>query len=201
MEYVGKPIKLGRPRKPKRIPKETLTEAEIPVILSACKNIRERTILTLLAYSGMRNEELCNLRVRDVDCGNNLVRIIQGKGSKDRCVPVTGECIKTVLQYLSEYPRDDSEYMFTSLRTGSRYSEWSLRYLIKSVDGRTFIKKRVHPPLFRHSLATNMLMRSANIFTIQQQLGHADIQTTMIYLNPKTNRLQTEYQAYAPSYL
>lgn len=201
MEYLGRPIKLGRPRKPKSIPKETLTEAEIAVILAACKNVREKAMLSLLAYSGMRNEELCNLKVKDIDFGNNLVRIIQGKGSKDRCVPITGECVKTVLKYLAEYSRDETEYLFTTLRKNNRYSEWSLRQLVKTVTGRTFIKKRVHPHLFRHSLATNMLMRGANIFTIQQQLGHADIKTTMIYLNPKTNRLLTEYQAFAPSYI
>lgn len=200
-QFIGRPIKLGRPRKPKRIPKETLSEAEIAVILAACKGVRERAILTVLAYSGIRNEELCNLKTRDIDIAGGVIYVIQGKGSKDRTIPVAGAAIRVVLEYLSAYPRQDDEFLFTTLRAGQRYTEWSLRRLVKRVVKRTFIPKRVHPHLFRHSLATNMLMRKAHIMTIQQQLGHSDIQTTMIYLNPKTTHLQAEYMACAPCYI
>lgn len=199
--FLGKPIKLGRPRKPRRNPKETLTEAEIAVIISACKNVRERAMLTVLAYSGIRCEELCNLKVRDIDIAGGMLHVIQGKGSKDRSVPIAGECVKMVLEYLAKYPRGADSYLFTTLRSGSRYSEWALRRRVKQIVARTEIKKTVHPHLFRHSLATNMLMRGAHIITIQQLLGHSDIQTTMIYLSPKTTRLMAEYHAFAPSYI
>jgi len=199
-EFIGQPVKLGRPRKPKQLPKDTLSEAEIAVIIAAAKNIREKAILTLLAYSGIRNEELCNLRKKDLDLGNNMVFVEQGKGSKDRSVPITGACVKILMEYLAAFPRGEQDYLFTTLRHGQRYSEWALRRLVKRIVKRTFVKKKVHPHLFRHSLATNMLMRGANIFTIQKLLGHSHIQTTMIYLNPRTTRLLAEYQAFAPSY-
>lgn len=190
-EFLGDKMKLGRPRKPKRNPKETLTEAEIAVIIAAAKTVRERAMLTVLAYSGIRCEELCNLKVRDIDVASGLLQVIQGKGSKDRSVPIAGSCVKVVLEYLAKFPRDEGSFLFTTLRSNSRYSEWALRRMVKRVVKRTGIKKCVHPHLFRHSLATNMLMRGAHIITIQQLLGHSDIQTTMIYLSPKTTRLIT----------
>jgi len=200
-EFLGDKIKLGRPRKPKRTPKETLTEAEIAVIIAAARTVRERAMLTVLAYSGIRCEELCNLKCGDIDIASGLIHVVQGKGSKDRSVPIAGACTKVILEYLAKFPRDESSYLFTTLRHGVRYSEWALRRMVKKVVKRTGIKKGVHPHLFRHSLATNMLMRGAHIITIQQILGHSDIQTTMIYLSPKTTRLMAEYHAYTPSYI
>lgn len=201
MEFIGNPIKLGRPRKPKRTVKETLSEAEVAVILAACKNAREKAILTIMAYSGIRVAELCNLKAQDIDVAGGMINVIQGKGCKDRCIPVSGECIRIVIEYLAAYPRSDSDHLFTTVRKNTRYTEWAARRLVKKVVKRTMIKKNVHPHLFRHSLATNMLMRGAGLMTIKQQLGHSDIQTTMIYLNPKTTRLAADYQAYAPSYI
>ncbi len=62
-EFIGHPIHLGRPKKPKRFIRSTLSEAEITLMIAACRNIREKTLLSLLAYSGLRNKELCNLKI------------------------------------------------------------------------------------------------------------------------------------------
>lgn len=200
-EFIEDPLKLGRPKKPKRVLKNILTEAEIAVIIAATKNIREKAIIGTLAYSGIRNDELCSLRKSDIDFGNNLLTVIDGKGSKDRVVPISGDCVQLLLEYLAKFPRDDNAFLFTTLRTNRQYTGWALRQLVKAVVKRTKVKKHVHPHLFRHSLASNMLFRGANLLTIQQQLGHSDIATTMMYISPKTNRLIAEYQTYAPSYL
>lgn len=189
MEYLGDPIKLGRPKKPKRIISEVLTEAEIANIVTACRNIREKAIIVLLAYTGIRNQELCNVKVQDVDFGHNTVRVIAGKGSKSRVVHMSGDCTTVLLQYLSEYPRQSADYLFTSKRNGQQYATWSVRQLIKAIVSRTGIKKRVYPHLFRHSLATNMLCRGANLLTIKEQLGHAFIDTTMIYIQSRPQRV------------
>lgn len=182
MEFMQNPIKLGRPKRPKRTIKETLTEAEISVILASTKNIREKAIIAVLAYSGARNREICNLRVSDVDFGSNNLCIVDGKGSKSRVISISGECTRLLLNYLAQYPRQGNDYLFTTLRKGKGYTTWSLRRLVSTVVGRTFINKRVYPHLFRHSLASNMLGRGANLFTIKQQLGHQFIETTMIYI-------------------
>ena len=127
MEFIKKPIVFGRPKKPKRIIKETLSEAEIAVILNACKNVREKSIIALVAYSGIRSKELCGLRVRDVDLGNNALKVLDGKGSKERVVCISGSCIPILLEYLNQYPRCPEDYLFTTLERGGKYTGYALR--------------------------------------------------------------------------
>jgi len=200
MEFNGHPLRLARPRKPRFAQKEALSEAEIAVILSVVKRTRERAMIGLLAYAGIRNEELCALKTDHVDLANNTVFVSQGKGSKDRTVPITGDCSKLVMQYLSAFPRGDNEYLFTTLRAGESYTSWALRRLIKKVALKAGIKKKISPHTFRHSLATNLSARGADIQTIQAILGHSSIQTTMMYISTSPKRVQANYMRYAPSY-
>jgi site-specific recombinase XerD len=200
MEFIKNPIKLGRPRKPQRVAKQTMTEAEVAIILDATKNLREKAMLALLAYSGIRNHELCNIRVCDVDFGNNEVMIF-GKGSKERIVNIDGECTKVLMAYLAKFPRSENNYLFTTRYKDNQYSTWAVRRLVKVVAARTKIKKRVYPHLFRHSLATNLTDRGANPRTIQKQLGHAFLDTTMLYVESRPARVKAEYHAFSPSYL
>ena len=77
--FRGKEVRFARPKKPKKLITGFLTEAEVSRIISASRNIREKSIIILLAYSGIRNSELCNLKVCDLDFGENTVRVIKGK--------------------------------------------------------------------------------------------------------------------------
>ena len=203
MEYIGDPIHFGRPKKPKYMPKEPMTEGEISVILSKCQNIRELAIMSMLAYTGIRNQELCDLRVRHVDLARNIVHIEKGKGSKGRFAHMAGECSKVLMRYLSEYPRGDDDYLFTTLRSGAKFQTHVPRRIAKTVAGRIseVDKERVHPHRFRHSLASNMLARGAGLMTIKEQLGHADISTTMGYITARQAQIKSEYHMYVPSHL
>lgn len=201
MDFIGDPIKLGRPKKPKRVVKRTLTEAEVAVFIAAAKDIREKAIITLLAYSGIRAAELCNLKLCDVDFGNNEVTINRGKGAKDRIVHIDGECTKVLMAYLAIFARGEGSHLFTTLASGKQYSTWALRRLVKVIAGRTKIDKRIHPHLFRHSLATNLIDRGANVRTVQKQLGHSFLETTMIYVESRPQRVKAEYHTFCPSYL
>lgn len=201
MKFLGNPIDIGYPKKPKHTVKDTLTEAEVAVIIAASKNTTEKAILTLLAYSGIRNEELCNVRVRDVDFGNNMLHVHLGKGSKDRNIPISGECTTVLLRYLADHRRDHDSFLFSTHDQKRKLSTWALRLLVNTVVGRTSIEKRVYPHLFRHSLATNMIARGASVLTVQGQLGHAFIETTMIYIRSSDKRLVSEYNVFAPSYV
>lgn len=201
MEYMGTPIQFARPRKPKRIPKEALSEAEIAVFIAATKNVREKAIIGILAYGGIRNEELCNLRVKDVDVSDNSIFVRQGKGSKDRVVPVSGDCIKLVMQYLAKFPRGDDDFLFATLRLAEQYNGWALRRLIKRIARRANMEKRISPHTFRRSLASNMSARGADVQTIQYILGHSSIETTMLYISINPKRVHANYLRYAPSYV
>lgn len=200
MRWVKNPIKLGRPRKPRPLIKNTLSEAEVVRIISVTKNIREKAIITLLAYSGIRNKELCNVRVRDV-LTNNEIRVIGGKFSKDRIAYISGDCVKVITEYLKEYPRVDGEFLFTALVSGKKYNGMALRKLCIKLARLARIDKRVFPHLFRHSLATNLLNRGAQLVTVQNVLGHAFIDSTMVYVKSFPQRIQAEYYNFCPSYI
>ncbi len=195
------PIKLGRPKKPKTIVRDALTEAEITKIIASAKNIREQAIISLLAYSGIRNKELCNLRVCDINLGDNMIRVLEGKGRRDRLIHISGDCSRVLLEYLNQYQRTPEDYFFTTIVKKEKYTSWALRRLVKIMTNRINIQKRVYPHLFRHSLAVNLLRRGCNLVLIQRQLGHAFISSTEIYIQSFPQKIQTHYHLYIPSYL
>lgn len=201
MDFIGNPIKLGRPKKPNHIIKDTLSEAEVTLLIDAAHNVREKAIVSMLAYSGIRNKELCHLRVCDVNLGDNMVRVIEGKGKKDRMINISGDCSRILIDYLNQYPRQASDQMFTTLRNGNKYCQSDLRKLIHVLAKRAKINKRVYPHLLRHSLATNLLKRGANLYMIKEQLGHVYLETTALYLRTFPLNVRNQYQMYVPSYM
>jgi integrase/recombinase XerD len=201
MEFLGRPIQLGRPRKPRRLIHGTLSEAEITLLIAASRNLRQRAILSLLAYSGLRNKELCQLTIGDVDLANQWITVRAGKGQKDRTANIASACVSVMADYLRERHGQAHERLFVTLRKGEPYQPQVLRKLVRAAAARAGISKRVWPHLFRHSLATNLLHRGANLMAIREQLGHVFLETTAIYLHSSPERLQMEYRMYSPSYL
>ncbi len=201
MGFIGRPLRLGRQKKPRPIVKNTLSESELVNMAHHCKNSRELAILATLAYSGIRPKEFCNLRAEDMDLGSNTVRILQGKGVKDRIVWISPQCSRAVIKYLTEYQRKGDSFLFTTLVRGNQYKTGDLRKFIKTIAKRAGIEKRVYPYLLRHSLATNLLNRGANIFTVRDQLGHAFLETTLIYIHSLPFGVKNDYQKAAPCYL
>lgn len=201
MEFIGRKTLFTRPRRPKLMPKEVLTEGEIARIIAATKNSRERAILSVLAYSGIRNKELCGLKVRDIDFDNSILKIYDGKNSKDGVSQISKECCKSVSEYIGEYKREHNDYLFATIANNRKYSGWSLRKLVKGVSRKAGIVKRVYPHLFRHSLATCLLNRGANIMSIQSQLRHNNLNTTLIYAQLLPQRVAQEYQFFCPKFI
>jgi site-specific recombinase XerD len=132
-----------------------------------------------------------------------MVNVLKGKGSKGRTAHMAGECSRVLMRYLSEYPRPESDYMFTTLRKGLQLQPFVVRRVVKTVAARISKEdgKKVHPHLFRHSLASNMLSRGAGLLTIKEQLGHADIHTTMGYITAREEHIRSEYHRFVPSHL
>ena len=162
-KFSGIELNLIRVKKPKPLIKDTLTEGEVARIIAACSNSREKAIISLLAYSGIRASELCNLKVEDVDLDNGVVHIINGKGGKDGISYIARECCKMIAEYIKEY--------------------------------------ETNPHLFRHSLATNLVKKGANILTVQKQLRHENLETTQIYIRSFPERVQDEYAFFKPNYV
>lgn len=199
-EYRNNPIKFGRQKKPRQIIKDTLTEAEVTKLIFNAQNLRDKAMITLLAYSGIRNKELCDLKVKDFDFGRNTIRVIKGKGLKDGLVSVSAECTRILLDYLKEYPRTQDDFLFHTYQR-KQITGWAVRKQVKVVAKRAGIVKRVYPHLLRHSLASNLLLRGANIVLIKNQLRHSHLETTLCYINSIIFGERNDYEKFCPSYL
>jgi integrase/recombinase XerD len=201
MLFLGNPIRLGRPRKPEPIPPEPLSEAEVAILLSHARTLRQRCIIALLAYTGLRNRELRALRIRDIDIPNQLVHVENGKGSKSRIVCIAGAACKLLLAYMRERAGNPDDLLFLTVRRKTKLADQDLRKIVRETARDAGLGKRVWPHLMRHTLASNMLHRGANLLSIKEQLGHAYLATTMIYLHASKDRLSAEYRMFCPSYL
>tara|TARA_R100000027_G_scaffold67429_1_gene66078 strand:+ start:3496 stop:4422 length:927 start_codon:yes stop_codon:yes gene_type:complete len=193
------------PRAGRKVPtsltiEETLRLLEAPSTATP-HGLRDRAILELLYGSGLRVSELTGLLLQSVDLDNRFVRVF-GKGSKERMVPVGGGALKAFRDYLNAgrpslvKPKTGSE-VFLSQR-GSPISRKTVWHLVKSHGERAGITKPVKPHLLRHSFATHLLEGGADLRTIQEMLGHADIATTQIYTRVEGERLLDEHSRFHP---
>ena len=199
-EFKGNPIQFGRQKKPRQMIKDTLTEAEVTKLIFSAGNIRDKAIITLLAYSGIRNKELCNVRVKDFDIGKNTIRIIKGKGLKDGVSNISSECTKILIEYLQTVKKEQDDFLFNTYQN-KQMTMSAVRKQVHKIAKIAQIRKRVYPHLLRHSLAANMLLRGANVIMLQRQLRHAFTETTLVYLNSILFGEMNQYDKYAPSYI
>jgi integrase/recombinase XerD len=199
--FLGKPIKLGRPKKPKHLVRGTLGEAEVTLLIHAARTLRERAMIAVVAYAGLRNRELGRLRISDVNLSGRYLFVRGTKPQKDRHAHIAAPCATVLAEYMRERGGQANDLLFVCLRSGKPYNQQNLRKLIRTTAKRAGLAKRVYPHLLRHSLATNLLHRGAHLLAIKDQLGHAFVETTMIYVHSDPELTQQHYQMYAPSYL
>lgn len=170
-------IKLVRPKKSKKLP-TILSQEEVLKIVQITKNLKHRAIIVLLYSSGLRVGEITNLKLRNIDVSRNQIKIESGKGRKDRFVVLANTFLPLLQNYLTTY---SPKIYFIEGEIGKRYSESSIRkFLHKSVYNAGILKK-VTPHTLRHSYATHLLENGVGLRHIQELLGHAKPETTMIY--------------------
>ncbi|MDF2159122.1 site-specific tyrosine recombinase/integron integrase [Algoriphagus sp. CAU 1675] len=181
------PMEIERPKKPRLLP-HVLSKEEVKAILQAPKNIKHRTMLSLIYACGLRRGELLGLKLIDVDSKRGLLRINQGKGAKDRMVPISGKTVEMLREYyLVEKPK---EYLFEGMTKGQKYSPNSLQEVLKAAVHKARIKKPVTLHWLRHSYATHLLESGTDLRYIQELLGHNSSKTTEIYTHVSQNSLQ-----------
>jgi integrase/recombinase XerC len=196
---------IATPKKEKRLP-SFMNPDEITRILEApARNCweekRDKAILEMLYSSGLRVSELAGLNHDDLDFFGGLVRV-RGKGKKERIVPVGQMAINGLRAYLDmkppkEVPNAIKRPLFIS-RIGSRLTDRSVRRMVLKYVKRTGLSKEISPHTFRHSFATHMLDRGADLRSVQELLGHANLSTTQIYTHVTTQRLKDAYAAAHP---
>ena len=183
------------PIKPIKVPSEekrAFSSEEIDTIRTICKSPFERALVETLLSSGLRINELGNLKHEDVDFDKLIVHVKNGKGGKDRTVFITPVAKKYILKYLV-CNKHKSEYVFTS-RLGGRYNNNSFGEVMRDMSKRCGI--HIHPHRFRRTLATDLARKGMPIQEIQKLLGHSKISTTQGYIETSIDKVESSYRQY-----
>jgi integrase/recombinase XerD len=179
-KVIGGPTRtyyVDRPKKERHLPM-VLSQQEVVALLKNTKNLKHKTILSTIYSCGLRISEALELRLEDIDFAAKRVHIQEGKGKKDRYVPLSEIQAKVMRKYLSVYA--PTGYLFEGVH-GGKYSTTSIRSVVKRSARAAGISKRVTPHTLRHSFATHMLEQGVNLRYIQKVLGHSQSKTTEIY--------------------
>jgi tyrosine recombinase XerC len=169
-----------------------LIESSIPKTLSGK---RDRAILETFYSTGIRISELVGLNLEDVDIISGIVKV-RGKGKKERIVPIGEIAIRAIRDYLEKRNMETSALFLNPSRR--RISDRGVRYMFRKYILRAGIKQGISPHTLRHSFATHLLNRGADLRTVQELLGHANLGTTQIYTHLTTERLKNVYNKAHP---
>ena len=187
------------PKKAKRLPK-SLSMTDTVKLLNASRGSdhlarRDAAMLELLYATGMRASEMVGLNISDINFEASFVRCF-GKGSKERVVPVGQAALSAIAGYLEkgrpEFPVKDKEALFLD-KNGERLTRQSLWERLKKYVALSGVKGKTSPHTLRHSFATHLLEKGADLRSVQEMLGHADIATTQIYTSVSRERLKKIY--------
>lgn len=175
------------PRKSTTLP-PVMSADEIKSLIDGMKNIKHRTIIILLYSTGMRLSEISRLKITDIDSKNMRIKIVQGKGSKDRFTILSQQVLLELRAYYIIYK--PKIYLFNGSRSGSPFSMRSIQHLVqKGVAQIGLSSKNYSVHTIRHSFATHMVDNGADLHTVKELLGHTSLQTTMRYMHLTTKRI------------
>jgi integrase/recombinase XerD len=182
---------LPYPKDQRRLP-TVLSPEEVSHLINAAGTLFRRTLLMTLYGTGMRRSELARLKVSDIDSQRMIIRVVGGKGGKDRDLPLSPVLLETLREYWRW--RKSRPYLFPT-RTCRRgldqpISDKTVWIACSDAARRAGIRKRVTPHTLRHSWATHLLEAGTDLRTIQVLLGHGDLETTAQYLHLSRRHLQ-----------
>jgi integrase/recombinase XerD len=179
------------PKAPRSLP-VVLTRDEAIRLIDSASNLFHRALLMTAYSTGMRRAEVCNLKVEDIDSKRMLIRVRQGKGRRDRDVPLSPKLLETLREYWRWMK--PKVYLFPGTLNGSRADKPITAKMLwaacQEAAQRAGITKRVAPHLLRHSFATHLIEGGADLPTVQALLGHADLKPTSIYLHLSERHLK-----------
>ena len=172
------------PKTPRKLPL-VLSQEEVKRLIEAAPNLQYRTLLMLLYGTGLRRAEASLLKVSDIDSERRVIHVRQGKGSRDRDVPLTAKLLEALRQYWRW--KKPKVYLFPST-SGHRGVEQPISgetvwYACHRAAVKAGISKRIGPHTLRHSFATHLLEAGADLRTIQVLLGHQKLKDTIVYLH------------------
>lgn len=162
---------------------EVLTTQEIVLLMSVCTDSRQRLLIEMLYETGMRLQELANLRLRNIDLNLNCLSIIKSKNNKTRTISFGNKLKESIENYLNDYPTLFDSNLFTKkydpfINLSAKGIYWNLKY----IAAKTKINKRISPHVLRHTFAVHYLDFGGSLYQLQKLLGHDLIATTLNYL-------------------
>jgi site-specific recombinase XerD len=174
-------------KKQKKLP-VVLSKQEVWAMLKSCTLLKHKILIGLLYGCGLRCLEVRSVHLADLDFDRKQLKVVQGKGKKDRYVPLSEHLIRALRQYIAaEKPQ---EYLFGGQIQGraggdfdSRYSQRGVQWAVKAAAKRAGILKDVHVHTLRHTYATHLLEDGLDILSVKELLGHENIETTLEYLH------------------
>jgi integrase/recombinase XerD len=189
-------LEIKTTKKKKKLP-SYLSDTELDTVfdvaykLQTKKNSRKDTpkyglIIETAFKTGMRNSEVCNLRIENCDFTNGTFRVIEGKGKKDRDGVMAKSLIRLLLTHIGTRT---SGYVFLSNR-GNKYSTRQVQRIVEKIKDVSGIQKEITPHIFRHTFATILLKEGMSIKDIQMLLGHENLETTSIYTHIELEMLK-----------
>jgi integrase/recombinase XerD len=164
-------------------------------------SLRDRALLETLYGTGIRASELIGLNINDISFDSGFLKCF-GKGSKERIVPIGETAVKALQSYIKVsrlrlLKKKTSEAVFLD-RGGKRLTRQGLWFIVKKYVKISGVKKTTSPHTFRHSFATHLLEKGADLRSVQEMLGHVNIATTQIYTNVSRERLRKIYKEFHP---
>lgn len=168
---------MERPKSQQKLP-AVLSKEEVKHMIDRTRNIKHKSILSLIYSAGLRRSELLGLKLNHIDSSRMVIQIIQGKGFKDRLVTLSPKVLEMLREYYKSY--QPKVFLFEG-QDGGQYSAESVGNIVKQAAKKAGIKKRVTAHTLRHSYATHLLESGVDIRYIQVLLGHKSSKTTEIY--------------------
>ena len=198
-------VELESPKLEKRLPK-VMTTQEVELLLDQpdllqVTGVRDKAMLEVIYATGIRVSELMSLNVADINSEAGFIRCI-GKGSKERIIPLGSVAILNVEKYIKlsrpKLIRHTGEIALFVNQHGKRLTRQGFWKILKKYVRETGINKEITPHTLRHSFATHLLENGADLRSVQEMLGHADISTTQIYTQVSKRKLRDIYEKTHP---
>lgn len=159
-----------------------MSAGEVKQIITSIKNIKHKTIISLIYSTGMRLSEAAHLKMENIDSKTMKIKVVDGKGKKDRFVPLSAQLLQELRLYYLQYK--PQVYLFNSSKAGAKYSVRSIQHILQQVLIKLGLQSKnysIHT--LRHSFATHLLDNGADLQVIQQLMGHHHIAQTVQYLH------------------
>ena len=194
---------LQTPKQEKRLPL-FLDENQVTKLIEApdvsdVYGARDRAILETLYSSGLRVSELVGLNKENIDFISGVLKVF-GKGKKERLAPIGDRALRAIRKYLEKFKHPnikEKKAVFLN-KSGRRMSDRAVRRVVEKYIRKTSLNEKISPHSLRHSFATHLLDRGADLRSVQELLGHANLSTTQIYTHVSTERLRSVYDKVHP---